>query len=113
MVTYVTTLAMLVASFTTRRAYAAIFLVGLVAVSAPFTVGLASELDGPVGQWISMFTLTNIPVHVNDMLFREVSEVTEDAPAGELAAWIRVTWWFLWTAIPAAVLWRRYRRLAA
>ena len=112
-VTYVTTLAMLVASFTTRRAYAAIFLVGLVAVSTPFTVGLASEIDGPVGQWISMFTLTNIPVHVNDILFREISEVTEDAPAGQLAEWVRVAWWLAWTAIPAALLWRRYRRLGA
>jgi ABC-2 type transport system permease protein len=113
MVTYVTTLAMLVASFTTRRAYAAIFLVGLVAISAPLTVGLASEIEGPVGQWISMFTLTNIPVHVNDMIFREISEQTEEAPAQQIAAWIRVTWWFLWTAIPAAVLWQRYRRLSA
>ena len=113
MVTYVTTLAMLVASFTTRRAYAAIFLVGLVAVSAPFTVGAAEDIGGVVGQWISMFTLTNIPVHVNDMIFQEVSEVTEDAPAGQLAEWIRVTWWFAWTAIPAALLWRRYRRLSA
>jgi ABC-2 type transport system permease protein len=113
MVTYVTTLAMLVASFTTRRAYAAIFLVGLVVISAPFTAGAASEMQGPAGQWLSMFTLTNIPVHVNDIIFRELSEVTEDAPAGQLAEWIRVGWWFLWTAIPAAVLWHRYRRLAA
>ena len=112
MVVYVTTLAMLTASFTTRRAYAAIFLVGLVAISAPFTVGLATEIDGPVGQWISMFTLTNIPVHVNDSIFREVSEVTEDAPARELAEWVRVAWWFAWTGGAAALLWRRYRRLA-
>jgi ABC-2 type transport system permease protein len=111
MVTYVTSLAMLTASFTTRRAYAAVFLVGLVAISAPFTVGLAEEIDGPVGQWISMFTLTNIPVHVNDMIFRELSEVTEDAPAGELSERVRLGWWFLWTAGPAALLWWRYRRL--
>ena len=113
MVTYVTTLAMLVASFTTRRAYAAIFLVGLVAISAPFTIEVASEIEGPVGQWISMFTLTNIPVHVNDVLFREISDVTEEAPAGQLPEAIRVTWWFLWTAIPAALLRHRYRRLSA
>ena len=111
MATFVTTLAMLTASFTTRRAYAAIFLVGLVAISAPFTVGLASEIPGPVGQWISMFTITNIPVHVNDIIFREVSDLTEEAPASELAEWIRIAWWFLWTAGPAAILWRRYRRL--
>ncbi|HEX6059856.1 MAG TPA: ABC transporter permease subunit [Gemmatimonadaceae bacterium] len=111
MVTYVTTLAMLTASFTTRRAYAAIFLVGLVAISAPFTVGLASELGSPVGPWISMFTLTNIPVHVNDVIFQEVSELTEDAPARELSDRVRVAWWLLWTAGPGVLLWWRYRRL--
>jgi ABC-2 type transport system permease protein len=108
---YTTTLAMLTASFTTRRAYASVFLVGLFVITTPFTVGLASEIDGPVGQWISMFNLTNIPVHVNDIIFGEVSEITEDAPAGGLAAWIRVTWFFAWTLIPGAILWARYRRL--
>ena len=111
MVTYVTTLAMLTASFTNRRAYAAIFLVGLVAITAPFTVGLAEEIDGPVGHWISMFTLTNIPVHVNDVIFQEVSELTEDAPARELSDRVRVAWWFVWTAGPGVFLWWRYRRL--
>jgi ABC-2 type transport system permease protein len=111
MVTFVTSLAMLTASFTTRRAYAAIFLVGLVVITSPFTVGMSEEIEGPVGQWISMFTLTNIPVHVNDMLFQEISEQTEDAPAGQLPAWVRVAWWFLWTAGSTALLWRRYRRM--
>jgi ABC-2 type transport system permease protein len=111
MATYVTTLAMLTASFTTRRAYAAVFLVGLVVITAPFTVGLAQEVEGTAGQWISMFTLTNIPVHVNDIIFREISDLTEEAPAGQLPASVRVGWYFLWTLVPAAVLWSRYRRL--
>ena len=111
MAAYVTSLAMLTASFTTRRAYAAIFLVGLFAISAPFTIGLAEELDGPVGQWISMFTLTNIPVHVNDIIFGQVSEVTQDAPARELSAAIRVGWYLAWTTGASALLWWRYRRM--
>lgn len=109
---YATTLAMLVAAFTTRRAYASVFLVGLFVITTPFTVGLAEEIDGAVGQWISMFNLTNIPVHVNDIIFGSVSEITEDAPARELAEWIRVVWFFAWTIIPGAVLWARYRKLA-
>ena len=108
---YATTLAMLTASFTTRRAYASVFLIGLFVVSTPFTVGLASEIEGPVGQWISMFNLTNIPVHVNDVIFRQVSEVTEEAPARELGSRVLVGWYFAWTLIPAALLWWRYRRL--
>jgi ABC-2 type transport system permease protein len=112
MAAYVTTLAMLTASFTTRRAYASVFLVGLFAISTPFTVGLAAEIDGPLGQWISMFSITGIPVHVNDIIFGEVSEFTEDAPAGKLPKLLLVGWYLAWTIIPGAVLWWRYRRMA-
>ncbi len=108
---YTTTLALLTAAFTTRRAYAAVFLVGLFVITTPFTTGLASEIGGTVGQWISMFNLTNIPVHVNDVIFGEVSEITSEAPAAELSASILVGWYFLWTLVPAGVLWLRYRRL--
>ena len=67
---YATTLALAVASFTTRRAYAAAFLVGLFVISAPFTIGLAEESEGAVGQWVAMFNLGAIPVHVNDIVLR-------------------------------------------
>jgi hypothetical protein len=101
----------LTAAFTTRRAYAAVFLVGLFIITTPFTTGLASEIGGTAGQWISMFNLSNIPVHVNDVIFGEPSVITRDAPAAELSSWILVGWFFLWTLGPAAVLWQRYRRL--
>jgi ABC-2 type transport system permease protein len=111
MAAYITTLAMLTASFTTRRAYAAVFLVGLFVITTPFTVGLAEEVSGRAGQWISMFNLTNIPVHVNDVIFGEASEITEDAPARALGSVTLVSWWLLWTIVPGVVLWWRYRRL--
>ena len=113
MAAYTTTLALLTASFTSRRAYASVFLVGLFVITTPFTIGLAQEVAGTAGQWISMFNLTNIPVHVNDIIFGDVSEVTSEAPARHLAAWVRVAWYFAWTLIPGAVLWWRYRRLSA
>ena len=112
MAAFTTTLAMLVASFTSRRAYASVFMVGLFMITAPFTIGLALEIGGTVGRWLSMFTLTSIPVHVNDLIFGEVSEVTDLAPARELAAWIRVSWYFAWVIVPLAVLVSRYRRMA-
>ena len=108
---YATTLAMFTASFTTRRAYASVFLVGLFVITAPFTIGLASEMEGPAGRWISMFNLTNIPVHVNDVIFGEVSELTEEAPAGKLPQAVLVAWYFAWTLAPGVLLWWRYRRL--
>lgn len=109
--TYFTALALLAASFTTRRAYAAVFLVGLFAITTPFTAGLAPEIGGTVGQWISMFNLTNIPVHVNNLIFGQISEITEGAPAGELPATLLVSWYIAWILVPAGILWLRYRRL--
>ena len=111
MAVYLTTLAMLVASFTTRRAYASVFMVGLFAITAPFTVGLSQEIDGPVGQWISMFNLTNIPLHVIDAIFGASTDLTEHAPARELGTPTLVTWWALWTIGPGFWLWNRYRRM--
>lgn len=109
---YTTTLSMLTASFTTRRAYASVFLVGLVVITAPFTIGLAQELGGAAGRWISMFDLTNIPVHVNDIIFGDTSEMTEHAPAREFTPASLVAWYFAWTLVPAIVLWWRYRKLS-
>lgn len=108
---YTTTLALLTASFTNRRAYASVFLVGLFIITTPFTTGLAMEIGGSAGRWISMFNLTNIPVHVNDVIFGEVSVITQGAPAGEFPAWALISWYFLWTLVPAGLLWSRYRRL--
>lgn len=111
MATFITTLALLTASFTTRRAYASVFLVGLFVILTPFTTGLASEIGGTVGGWISMFNLTNIPVHVNDVIFGEASELTEDAPAKAFGAVVLVAWYLAWTLVPGLVLWARYRRM--
>jgi ABC-2 type transport system permease protein len=111
MAVYCTNIAMLTASFTARRAYASVFLVGLFVITTPFTVGLAQEVAGAPGQWISMFNLTNIPVHVNDAIFRDVSEITKDAPARDLETWVRIAWYFVWTIVPGTMLWSRYRRL--
>lgn len=112
MAAYITTLALLTASFTTRRAYASVFLVGLFVITTPFTAGLSQEIGGTAGRWISMFNLTNVPVHVNDAIFGEVSEITEDAPARAFGAARLVAWYLACTLVPAAFLWHRYRRMA-
>jgi hypothetical protein len=58
-----------------------------------------------------MFNLTNIPVHVNDVIFGAPSEITEDAPAGAFSGIVLISWYLGWTVIPGAVLWMRYRKL--
>ena len=115
MAAYTTSLALFAASFTTRRAYASVFVVGLFVITTPFTTGLASQLaedyEGTAGAWVSMFNLSNIPVHVNDLIFGEVSLITSVAPAGEFSGWILIGWYLLWTLVPAGLLWMRYKKL--
>jgi hypothetical protein len=74
-------------------------------------MGLAQELGGKLGQWVSMFSLTSIPLHVVDIIFDDVTDITEDAPARQLGGTILTLWYFAWTLIPAAVLLQRYRKL--
>lgn len=109
---YATTLATLVASFTERRAYAAVFLVGLFVITTPVTTALASEIGGAAGRWISMFDLTGIPVHVNDVIFGEVSGRAASAPASEFSAPALVGWYLAWVLVPAGALWWRFRRVS-
>lgn len=112
MAAYFTSFALLVASFTSRRAYASVFLVGLFAITTPFTAGVAQEISGDVGQWIAMFNLTNIPLHVNDAIFGGFTELTEDSPARTLPKWLHVSWWALWTGGMSSLLHARYRRVS-
>lgn len=112
MAVYATTIAMLVAAFTLRRAYASVFLVGLFVITTPFTIGLASEIEGTAGQWISMFNLADISLYVVDLIFGTPSMMTKDIPAVHLPATTLVLWYLAWTLIPGAILWWRYRRLS-
>lgn len=109
---YATTLATLTASFTERHAYASVFLVGLFVITTPFTTALAAQMGGAAGRWISMFNLSNIPVHVNDVIFGETSAVTSGAPAAEFSDRVLVGWYLAWTLVPAGLLWWRFRRLS-
>ncbi len=58
-----------------------------------------------------MFNLSNIPVLVNDVIFDDVSVITQEAPAAAFSSWILIGWYFLWTIVPGGILWLRYRRL--
>jgi len=112
MAAYATTIAMLVAAFTLRRAYASVFLVGLFVITTPFTIGMASEIGGTAGEWISMFNLADIPLYVVDLIFGRPSMLTKDSPAVHLTAATLILWYVAWTLIPGAILWWRYRRLS-
>ncbi len=113
MALYVTTLALAVAAFTTRRAYAAAFLIGLFVISTAVAGGVGESLDGTAGQWASLIALSSVPVYVNDVIFGKASDFTSGSPAQLLPEYVHVLWWVLWTVGPGTVLWQKYRRLGA
>ena len=110
---YTTSIAMAVASFTTRRAYAAAFLIGLFVISTPLTAGLSESIDGALGEWIALLNLTNVPLHINDWLFGTVSGPMEGSRVLDLPRAVRVGSFFVATAAATFVMWNRYRKLSA
>jgi hypothetical protein len=85
--------------------------VGLFAITAPFVFGVSQEVDGKGGAWISMFSLTNIPLHLSDIMFGDASELTREAPAKRLGDTALALWYAWWTTAMAVTLWWRYRRI--
>ncbi len=109
---YTTTLAMLVASFTNRRAYAAAFIVGLYVISLPFAEGMSRDIGESAGKWVALINLSNVPIHVNDIIFDEASGVTADSPAKALSGWILFGWYALLTVVPFGIMLSRYRKIS-
>ena len=112
MAVYSTTLAMMTASFTSRRAYASVFMVGLFLITMPFTLAASQEIGGDGGAYVALFDLTSIPLYVGDIIFGQPSDLTEDSPArATFTGASLVAWYFAWILVPGAILWWRYRRL--
>jgi ABC-2 type transport system permease protein len=109
---YVATLASLAASFTTRRAYATAFLVGLFVVSALVVGSVTDTVAVGTGRWIGLLSIRDVPLYVNDLIFGGGSTGGTDA-AENLPGSIQVGWYLLVVCLAGLVVWRRYRRLAA
>lgn len=109
---WVATLATVVASFTTRRAYAAAFLVGLFVVSAA-VIGNATEvLASGTARWLALLSIRDVPLFLNDLVFGGPSTAGADA-AESLPGSIQVGWYLLVICLAGLVTRWRYRRLAA
>ena len=135
---FTTTLPMAVSAFTTRRAYAAAFVIGIFIISIPVSEILTECQDhavrqqgfdeesrrsleggvvrceprtGDAGKWLALLNVPQIPMHVNDLIFDlDVGERTNRL-VSELQAIVPIGWYVLLTAGPAYVLLWRYRRI--
>ncbi len=131
---FTTTLPMAVAAFTSRRAYAAAFVIGLWIVSASAagilttceetvvttstdgTVTVTAQecvpLAGDFGKWFALLDIGETPIRINDLIFGEEPESGLGALAQELPDIVPIGWYLIMTAGPGFVLWRRYQGIA-
>jgi ABC-2 type transport system permease protein len=108
---YMATLGTLVSSFTTRRAYAAAFLVGLFVVSTTVVGSVSDAVSTKVGRWIALLSIRDVPLLVNNLLFGKQEHLNAPA-AAELPGAIQVAWYFLVVGLALLLIWRQARRLS-
>lgn len=67
---------------------------------------------GIAGRWARLLDFGGIPLQVSDLIFDEYDEeLTPDSEQIRLPPAVSVAWWAIVVAVPAGILWARYRRL--
>lgn len=67
---------------------------------------------GLAGRWARLLDFGGIPLQVSDLIFDEYNEeLTSDSDQIRLPAAVSIVWWAVVVAVPAGILWGRYRRL--
>jgi len=130
---FTTTLPLAVSAFTTRKAYAAAFVIGLYFISAPLASILAQcdpndippsgsigyeraqeecePRTGKAGKWLALIDIGQVPGHVSDLIMNDESKSQAARQVRKLPTGIPVLWYLIMTAGPGYLLWQRYRRL--
>lgn len=104
-----TTIPLAAASLTTRRAYASLAVIALFIVSTAVWAILAESASGEVGRWAKLIDFGGIPIQVSDLIFDVYDTSGEEGM--RLPAAVSVIWFAVVVAVPAAILWGRYRKL--
>ena len=100
-----TTIPLAAASLTTRRAYAALAVIALFFTSLTVSGILLGEVE-QVGSWARLIDFGGITLQVNDLIFDQYDDGDSRLPPV-----VAVAWWAVVVAVPAFILWWRYRRL--
>ncbi len=110
---YTTAMGLAVAAFTTRRGYASVGLIGLF-IMTQFAAAIISEnVEGSTGEWLALISLSDIPMHINELVFDTTDSLGGGEAARDLPTGVRVGAYFVFTLVPIGVLWGKYRKLAA
>ena len=131
---FAATIPLAAAAFTTRRTYAAAFVVALFifsSVAAAALTGCDEEHDqaqerfgpqAPVGcnpitgdsaKWYNLAGIIQAPIHMNDLIFDKQNDGLGFDFFRELPAPVPVLWYLLLVLGPGAAIWWRYRRIAS
>ena len=105
---FATTLAFAASTFTTRRAWAAAVMLGVIFVSTAIG-GIGTDVaTGDAQDWFTLFILPDVLIVVADWILGEPVDATE----ARLASEAYMVWIAALTALCALWLWWRYRRLS-
>ena len=126
-----TTIPLAVASFTTRRAYASAFVIGLFILSSvvaeilvecpdhdgpggpPFQHAECEPLTGDFAKYAGLIAVGRTPIHISDMIFDKDNDSQLSAEVAKLNNGIPILWYLILVAAPGAILLQRYRGLSA
>lgn len=130
---FITTIPMAVSAFTTRRAYAAAFVIAVFVITSTVAgiltaetctadfrqdgvvVGNAEDCDrvtGDFAKWFSLLNLSDAPIQMSNMIFDKEPASSNERIAAELNSVVRVAWYALLVVGPGALLLMRYRRMS-
>ena len=125
-----------VASLTTRRAYAAAFVIGLFFVTTVTAEALTEEahchqveqtdgqvesectpgregeaVTGEAAKWFALISFGDVPIRVNDIIFDRENESATARAAAEHPDVVPIGVYLLFTLGPGLLLWWRYQRI--
>jgi ABC-2 type transport system permease protein len=122
---FMTIVPLTVAAFTTRRTYAAVFVVGLFFISAgvadiltttechrdPGQARVCEPVTGDAAKWFALISIGDIPMRVNNMIFDAESDEAALTAAEELSDTIPIALYGATTIGLGTLLWWQYRRI--
>lgn len=107
---YSTTLPLSVAAFTSRRAIATVFIIGVWLISAGLAEFLAETIPGEYSTWFLLLSIGELPLFVNDLIFGSESPSVNNL-AGTIPTAVILGWYAVLLIVPGFFLYYRYRRL--
>ena len=108
---FTTTMPLAAAAYTTRRAYAAVFVIGLWFVALGTASALTEEIGGSGGKWYALIDIGSVPIFINDMIFNKTDSSELIIEMKRLPTLVVYAWYLILTAGPAALLLWRYKNL--